>query len=301
MEHKIKAVIVGYGHIGAAAEQALLSASDFELLGVVRRHVSQEERYTRYGSPMVHSVAELGTTPQVALLTLPSRLVPSAAPEWLRKGIATVDSFDIHSDIPALRRSLAAEAKAHGTTAILSAGWDPGSDSMIRTLLEAMMPKGLTYTNFGPGMSMGHSVAVKMIEDVRDALSVTIPLGTGLHRRMVYVALNEGASEEAVREAILRDPYFVHDETYVSFVKDVDSLRDQGHAVHMIRKGVSGDTHNQLASFDMTINNPALTGQIMVAAARAALRMPSGAYTLPEVAPIDLLPGYREEWIERLC
>ena len=91
------------------------------------------------------------------------------------------------------------------------------------------------------------------------------------------------------------------DETHVSFVKDVDSLRDQGHAVHMIRKGVSGDTHNQLASFDMTINTPALTGQIMVAAARAALRMPSGAYTLPEVAPIDLLPGDREEWIERLC
>ena len=69
----------------------------------------------------------------------------------------------------------------------MAAGWDPGTDSVVRTLLEAMAPKGHTYTNFGPGMSMGHTVAVKAIPGVKDALSMTIPLGTGIHRRMVYV------------------------------------------------------------------------------------------------------------------
>ena len=107
-------------------------------------------------------------------------------------GIHTVDSFDIHTGITALRRTLDAEAKKHNTVSIISAGWDPGSDSIVRTMLEAIAPKGITYTNFGPGMSMGHTVAVKAIEGVKAALSMTIPTGTGIHRRMVYIELKDG-------------------------------------------------------------------------------------------------------------
>ena len=84
-------------------------------------------------------------------------------------------------------------AKAHNAVSIISAGWDPGSDSVVRALLQAIAPKGITYTNFGPGRSMGHSVAVRAIAGVKDALSMTIPVGTGIHRRMVYVELEEGA------------------------------------------------------------------------------------------------------------
>ncbi len=102
-------------------------------------------------------------------------------------------------------------------------------------------------------------------------------------------------------QRIKSDDYFKNDETHVLIVDDVDTLIDMGHGVHMTRKGVSGATHNQLLSFDMKINNPALTAQVMVCAARAALRMPSGAYTLPEIAPIDMLPGEREQWIKKLC
>ena len=118
----------------------------------------------------------------------------------------TVDSFDIHGLIPELRRSLDAVAKAHGTVAVISAGWDPGSDSIVRTLMQAAAPEGLTYTNFGPGMSMGHTVCVKSKPGVKDALSMTIPLGTGIHRRMVYVELEEGAALEDVAAAVKADP-----------------------------------------------------------------------------------------------
>lgn len=142
--------MVGYGHIGHSAEDALRVADDFELLGIVRRHVGEPGEKSIYGTPIVSDIKELSSTPEVALLTVPSRLVPATAPQWLEKGISTVDSFDIHTDIPALRQQLDAVAKQHGATAILSAGWDPGSDSMVRTLMEAMMPKGLTYTDFGP-------------------------------------------------------------------------------------------------------------------------------------------------------
>ena len=104
-----------------------------------------------------------------------------------------------------MRNSLNLFAQKHETVAIVSAGWDPGSDSIVRTLMQAMAPSGLTYTNFGPGMSMGHSVAVRAIEGVKNALSVTIPTGTGIHRRMVYIEIQNGYKLESITEAIKND------------------------------------------------------------------------------------------------
>ena len=236
----------------------------------------------------------------VAILATPTRSVEQYAKEILALGINTVDSFDIHTQITSLRRTLGETAKAHNAVSIIAAGWDPGSDSVVRTLLEAIAPKGITYTNFGPGRSMGHSVAVRAIAGVKDALSMTIPVGTGIHRRMVYVELEEGADFKTVEAAIKSDAYFVNDETHVIQVPCVDDLNDVGHGVNLVRKGVSGKTHNQLFEFDMKINNPALTAQVLVCVARASMRQQPGCYTMIEVPVIDLLEGDREELIAHL-
>ena len=149
-------------------------------------------------------------------------------------------------------------------------------------------------------MSMGHTVAVKAVKGVKAALSMTIPVGTGIHRRMVYVELEDGYDFKAVAEAIKTDPYFVHDETHVMQVESVDNLKDMGHGVNLTRKGVSGKTQNQLFEFDMKINNPALTGQILVATARASMKQQPGCYTLIEIPVIDMLYGDRTELIRHL-
>lgn len=300
MNQKYRVAIVGYGNIGRYALEAIKASPDFELAGVVRRNPSENQPSSLQSIPVVASIDALERV-DVALLCTPTRAVEKHALKLLSKGIATVDTFDIHGDIIALRRSLHSAATAHNTVAVLSAGWDPGSDSMVRTLMEAIVPSGITYTNFGPGMSMGHTVAVKAIEGVKRALSMTIPIGTGLHRRMVYIELDSGYSEADVAQRIKQDEYFAHDETHVIVVDDVEQLIDMGHGVAMTRKGVSGATHNQLLNFEMKINNPALTAQVMICAARAALKMAPGAYTMPEIAPIDLLPGDREKWIAKLC
>ena len=73
-----------------------------------------------------------------------------------------------------------------------------------------------------------------------------------------------------------------------------------GHGVEMERKGVSGKTQNQLFSYSMRINNPALTSQVLVCSARATIKQKPGAYTLIEVPVIDLIPGDNETIIRRL-
>ena len=296
---KIRAAVVGYGNIGKSVVEALQAAPDFEVAGIIRRNGAENKPAELAAYEVVKDITELKDV-DVAIVASPTRQVEEQAKKILALGINTVDSFDIHSQITSLRRSLGETAKANNSVAIISAGWDPGSDSVVRTLLEAIAPKGITYTNFGPGRSMGHSVAVRAIDGVKDALSMTIPTGTGIHRRMVYVELEEGADFKAVEAAIKVDPYFVNDETHVKQVPCVDDLNDVGHGVNLVRKGVSGTTHNQMFEFNMRINNPALTAQVMVCCARATMRQQPGCYTMIEVPVIDLLHGDREELIAHL-
>jgi len=252
--------VVGYGNIGKYAVEAVEASPDFELAGVIRRDTSTQKPRELADVVVTDDISVLGKVDAVLLCT-PTRSVSDHAKKYLRLGINTVDSYDIHTSFLELRRELMPIAQENNAVSIISSGWDPGSDSVVRTLLEACVPKGLTYTNFGPGMSMGHTVAAKSIGGVANALSMTIPLGTGIHRRVVYVELASGASVEEVSKKIKSDPYFSHDETHVIAVESIDDITDVGHGVNLVRKGVSGKTDNQLFEFNMRINNPALTSQ----------------------------------------
>ena len=282
-----KVAIIGYGNIGKAVEQAVLAADDMQLAGIYHHNDNLDS-----------------IEADVAALCTPTREVPLYAERLLQRGICTVDSFDIHGQIYDLRTKLTPVAVGHKAVSVIAAGWDPGSDSVVRALLTAIAPKGLTYTNFGPGRSMGHTVAAKAIPGVKNALSMTIPLGTGIHRRMVYIVLEEGADFHEVERLLLADDYFAHDETHVVAVPSVDALNNVAHGVHLERHGVSGSTHNQRFEFNMSINNPALTGQVLAACARAAVRLRDqqrfGAYTMIEIPPVSLLPGDAERWVREL-
>ena len=291
--NKIKVAIVGYGNVGKYVLEALEASPDFEIVGIVSDIPVDIQSYqvTNHISSLEHV--------DVAILATPSRLVEQISKEALKLSINTVDGFDIHSQILNLRRCLDQEAKQNNAVSIIAAGWDPGSDSVIRALFEAMTPRGITYTNFGPGMSMGHTVAVKAIEGVKAALSMTIPLGTGIHRRIVYVEIEKGFDFEQIATAIKSDDYFKYDETHIVRTDNVDDLLDMGHGVNMVRKGVSGKVQNQLLEFNMKINNPALTAQILVAAARASMKQNPGAYTLIEIPVIDMLFGEKDDLIRK--
>lgn len=295
---KINVAVIGYGNVGKCAVESILNEPDMNLIGIVevpevvsaKCLLTNKQPIALTNTKIVTKLNELKEV-DVAILSCPSRLVKETAVKVLKLGIHTVDSFDFHQEIPAMRKYLDEIAKENNAVSILSAGWDPGIDSVVRCWFEAMAPRGITYTNFGPGMSMGHSVAVKAINGVKNAISITVPASMGVHRRMVYVELNEGADFHEVEEAIKKDPYFIKDRTYVYQVDNVDNLMDVSHGVLMERNGVSGMTHNQNMKFQLKVNNPALTAQVMVSAARAAMKQKPGCYTMIELPAIDFLYG----------
>lgn len=305
--NKIRVAIVGYGHVGECVLNSILESPDMELTGIVEVppvvkkmcQLKPQQPSILRNTKIVDDIKDLGDV-NVSILCCPSRAVHRLAKTVLESGSNCVDAFDIHQEIPAMKKKLDEIAKMNGNVSILSAGWDPGIDSVIRAWFEAMAPKGITYTNYGPGMSLGHTCAVKAIEGVEDALSMTIPVGSGRHRRMVYVQTKSDASLGAVEQRIKEDGYFNGDETIVKKVDCINAILDLGHGVSITRKGVSGITHNQSFTFDMRINNPALTAQIMVSAARASLKQSPGCYTMIELPACDFLYGDVDTLIKKL-
>jgi diaminopimelate dehydrogenase len=298
---KLNIAIVGYGNTGKAVYEALEAAPDMRIAGAVLR---DRTKAREKGVPVNLSVAEdIGELSPVdaAILCTPSRAMPDAADALLKRGINTVDSYDLHGEaMLSLWKRLDETGKKHNAAAVIGAGFDPGVDTLMRGIFEMAAPKGITYTNFGPGMSLGHTTVVKAIEGVKNALAVTIPLGAGLHRRMVYVEPEMGADFSVLCTKVKADPYFAKDETHVIQAEDVSALQDVGHGVSMVRKGVSGRADNQLLTFDMRINNPALTAQVMVAAARASMRQKPGCYTMLDIPVADMLYGPRESLVKRV-
>lgn len=302
MEQKIKVAVMGCGHIGSYAVRAARMSADMELLGVVElENCLDRVNHEFPGIAAVDDIQSLPQKPDVVILTVPSRSVEKTAPALLNQGIRTVDCFDMHGEpFLHLRALLEPAAKTSGAAAVMGAGVDPGMSTVIRALFEVWAPTGLTYVTYGPGMSMGHTVAAKSYPGVKDALSITRPGDPGCHNRDLYLELEPGVDFEQVKAAILTDPYFVHDSVRVFQVPDVTPLVDMGHAIQIQRKGGASGVDNQLLHFDTTFHNPASTAQVMIAAARAVTRQAPGAYTMLEIPPLYYLPYPLEEVMQRI-
>ncbi len=285
MGNLIKTVVTGCGHIGESALRAVELAPDMVLSGIIEVDCRLDELRCKYPTtPVVNDFNKLPEKPDVIVLCVPTRLVREIAAPILRAGIHTVDCFDMHGDpFVQLKDTLDPAARAGGCAAVMGAGVDPGLSTLVRALFEIWAPTGLTYVNYGPGMSMGHTVAAKSYPGVRDALSITRPGDPGYHKRDLYLEMESGADFETVKNKILADPYFSHDEVRVIQVEDVSPFVDTGHRIHIFRKGGASGVDNQLLTFETTFNNPPSTAQVMVAAARAATRLSPGAYTMLEI------------------
>ena len=285
-----KIAIIGAGNVGVSVAKALLESSDMELCGFVRRKPEPVFGFEKI--PVAESVFDLPEKPEGAIIALPSKIVEPVEAKLLESGIYTVDAFDIHEELVPMRDRLRLSAEKGSASCIIGAGWDPGLDSVIRTIMFSAFQKGEILTNFGPGMSMGHSAAARSIPGVLDAVSITLPLGGGKHFRKIYVVPKENADKKAIEHAILLDGYFEHERCSMEFVDSVKPFFNTWHGV-LIENIFEG----QKMAFSMKIDNPDLTGKILVSAMRAVFQKNPGAYFMPEIPPCDFCKGGWEKFI----
>ncbi|MBE7022109.1 MAG: diaminopimelate dehydrogenase [Ruminococcaceae bacterium] len=325
---KIRIGIAGYGNLGRGVECAILKNDDMELYGIFSRR-NPAELKTLTGAKVFHidEISKHKDGIDVLILCGGSATDLPVQTPALAKDFNVIDSFDTHASIPQHFANVDAVAKAAGTVAIISVGWDPGMFSLNRLYAEALLPDGKDYTFWGKGVSQGHSDAIRRIEGVKDARQYTIPVPAALaavrngqnpelstrekHTRECFVVAEAGADMAKIENEIKTMPnYFADYDTTVHFITEEELKREHNgipHGGFVIRCGKTGlhDEHTHIIEYSLKLDsNPEFTSSALVAYARAAHKMSregqSGCKTVFDVAPAYLSPKAPEELRGRL-
>lgn len=325
----IKIGIVGYGNLGKGVECAIGQNPDMALQAVFTRRAVETVKLISPDVPVV-PVGQLASWKEkIDVLILcggSTKDLPEMTPALARE-FHVIDSFDTHANIPEHFARVDEAAKAGKKTAVISAGWDPGLFSLNRLYAAAILPEGETYTFWGKGVSQGHSDAVRRIPGVLDCRQYTIPEETALeqvrrgenptlttrqkHTRYCYVVTEEGADQAAIAQAIKTMPnYFADYDTTVEFISQEQMDREHSGLPHggcVIRSGVTGwdKESRQTVEYKLTLDsNPQFTASVLVACARAAMKMQrrgiTGCYTVFDIVPADMSLLSREELLQTL-
>ena len=324
----MKIAIYGYGNLGRGVELTIRQNPDAELFGVFTRR-DPKTVTTLTGAPVYAAQDVENYVGQIDVMIIcggSASDLPEMTP-MLAKSFNVVDSFDTHARVPEHFANVDKAALTHAHTAIISAGWDPGLFSLARLYMNTVLPDGKDYTFWGRGVSQGHSDAVRRIPGVKDARQYTVPVEEALakvrngenpelttrqkHTRECYVVAEEGADKALIEKQIKEMPnYFADYDTTVTFITEEEMKRNHSELPHggqVIRCGKTGldGNHTHVMEFSLKLDsNPEFTASVLVACARAVIRMNSrqifGCKTLFDVPPADLSPIDPEEMRKKL-
>ncbi|SDB48196.1 diaminopimelate dehydrogenase [Butyrivibrio sp. INlla16] len=316
--------IIGYGNLGKGVELAVKAAPDMELVAVFTRRDPASLSIKTAGVPVVSvkDVADWKDKVDVMILCGGSATdLPEQTPEF-GKLFNVVDSFDTHARIPEHFANVDKVAKEAGKVAVISCGWDPGMFSLARVYSNAILPDGNDYTFWGKGVSQGHSDAIRRIAGVKNAKQYTIPVESALeavrsgknpelttrdkHTRECFVVLEDGADAAKVEKEIKEMPnYFADYDTTVHFISEEELLTNHSGMAHggfVFRSGKTGadKEHNHIIEYSLKLDsNPEFTTSVLIAAARAAVRMQkegqTGCKTMLDIPPAYLSDKSGEE------
>ena len=325
----IRIGIVGYGNLAKGAECAITQNPDMTLAAVFTRRDPAAVTVRTPDVPVVSYSDITAWKDRIDILLIcggSATDLPEMTPA-LARDFHVIDSFDTHTDIPAHYAAVDAAARETGHIAFISTGWDPGLFSVNRLYASAVLPEGKDYTFWGKGVSQGHSDAVRRIPGVADCRQYTIPVDAAMdavragenpelttrqkHTRLCFVVAKEGADKAAIEQAIKTMPcYFADYDTTVNFISQEELNRDHSglpHGGSVIRSGVTGwnRENRQTIEYKLTLDsNPQFTASVLVAVARAAIKMynrgETGCKTVFDIAPADLSILPREEIIAHL-
>lgn len=234
----MKIAINGFGHVGRGVLAALGDFPELELCGIFTRRpsaVAGEVAARVWHVEDAEAVSRSGAAPEVVIMCGGSADdLPLMSPRFA--GLFNiVDSFDDHAALPRHIAALDAAARAAGRLAVTGAGWDPGVMSLARLYFAALLPRGQTVTQWGPGVSRGHTEVLNRLPGVARAVQLTVPMEIGaagsvderrtpqhLHRRECFIVPQPGADRAELERRLRAHPYFAGYETQVSFVDDAE-------------------------------------------------------------------------------
>ncbi len=311
--------IIGYGNLGRGVECAIKQNKDMELKYVfTRRDPSSVHILTDSAKVMpAADITKYKDDIDVLIICGGSATdLPKQTPEYA-KDFNVIDSFDTHANIPQHFANVDKSAKDSGHIAFISVGWDPGMFSLNRVYASSILPDGADYTFWGRGVSQGHSDAIRRIEGVADARQYTCPVEDAVtrvrageqpelttrqkHTRECYVVAKEGADKARIEKEIKEMPnYFADYDTTVTFITQEELDRDHKGIPHggmVIRSGRTGWNleNSHVVEYSLKLDsNPEFTASVLIAYARAAMRMRAegmtGCKTVFDVPPAYLSP-----------
>lgn len=324
---QIKVAICGYGNLGKGVEKALSNPAnqDIDLVAIfTRRDPLTISTASGVKVISIDKIEDYIDKIDVVILCGGSaKDLPEQGPE-IACMFNTVDSFDTHAKIPEYFAMMDKASSYADTVSIISVGWDPGMFSIARLYAEAILPTGNNCTFWGPGISQGHSDAIRKIDGVKDAKQYTIPNESAIedvragrnpelttrekHWRNCFVVPEEGADLDRIEKEIKEMPnYFADYDTAVRFISEAELKKKHSampHGGFVIRSGNTGD-NKQIIEYSLKLeSNPEFTGSILVAYARAAFYLANNrqydAKTVFDVPPSLLTAEPTAELIKRL-
>jgi diaminopimelate dehydrogenase len=339
---KIKVAIVGFGNLGRGVVGSLKDNPDLELAQIISRDPARVKKEVQ--NVPVFGMDNFKKISDIAILcggskedlfgiktnrkyTAPKARIPdprtTGQGPYFAQFFNTVDSFDTHARIPDYHQRMDKFSRTSKHTAIISAGWDPGTFSLERILADAFIPGAKHYTFWGPGVSQGHSDAVRRIPGVRDCRQYTLPVKSAVarvrtgknpvlslrqkHTRLVYVVPEPGADRPRITRAIKTMPnYFEGYDTKVVFMSPGQLRKEHGsfpHAGFVLASGKTGTSNKAMIDYHCAWgSNPEATANILVACCRACYRLNRerryGAFTMPDIPPAYLSPRSKKELLE---
>lgn len=320
----IRIGIMGYGNLGRGIECAVRQNDDTTLSAVFTRRDPSTVKILTDNVPVYHADEAIAHKDEIDVLILcggSATDLPVQTPEYV-KYFNVVDSFDTHAKIPEHFDAVDKAAKESGNVGIISVGWDPGMFSLNRLYGNVILVDGKDYTFWGKGVSQGHSDAIRRVKGVKDAKQYTVPVKEALdavrngenpelttrqkHTRVCYVVAEEGADLKQIENDIVTMPnYFADYDTTVHFITEEELKRDHSgipHGGFVIRSGKTGlnGENNHIIEYSLKLDsNPEFTTSVLLAYARAAVRMKNegmtGAKTVFDVPPAYLSAMSGEE------
>lgn len=298
MKEKIKIGIVGYGNLGRGVELAIRQNTDMELIAIFTRRpvdsiINIDEKVRILNINIVNNY--VNNIDVMILCGGSATDLPIQGP-YFASMYNTVDSYDNHGMIPEYLKAMNEASMTNGKTSAVCIGWDPGLFSINRILFDSILPHGATYTFWGPGVSQGHSDAIRRIPGVKDAVQYTVPKDEVIRRikngetlelsskdrhvRQCYVVVEEGVNKDEIENKIISMPnYFADYNTNVVFVTEDELKANHSKMFHggfVIRSGWTGDNNpnNHIAEFSLNLDcNSEFTASILVAYARAVYQL----------------------------